>query len=291
MQNGQYADQQSSKKVLFGLAGALGGAGVAVGVLLAIAGLVDTRFRYSDDAAGNSMSGIPLLGILPNLPDKLTDPAQASVAAHCVHQIRTMLQLNAMREACTVFAITSASSGDGKTSLSLALGLSFAASGSRTLLIDADLVGGGLSSRLGNNSSIGIVDAISGTKIDDVVQATDVADLAIIPIGSAQAHHAGSFSPPAVRRFLAEARKHFEVIVIDTGRSWARSRPPRSAPASTASSSPSPAARAGRWSSVRSRTSRASAPRSAAWSSTGPSTRTSSSRSARSASARPAARR
>ncbi|HEX8341225.1 MAG TPA: AAA family ATPase [Tepidisphaeraceae bacterium] len=217
MQNGQFADRQSNKKILFGLAGAVGGAGLAVGVLLAIAGLVDTRFRYSDDAAGNSMSGIPLLGILPNLPDKLTDPAQASVAAHCVHQIRTMLQLNAMREACTVFAITSASSGDGKTSLSLALGLSFAASGSRTLLIDADLVGGGLSSRLGNNSSIGIVDAISGTKIDDVVQATDVADLAIIPIGSAQAHHAGSFSPPAVRRFLAEARKHFEVIVVDTG--------------------------------------------------------------------------
>ena len=216
MQPGDFAPAASSKKVLFGIAGALVGAALPVGLLM-LMGLMDTRFRYSDDAAGQSMAGIPLLGILPNLPDRLSDPAQASIAAHCVHQIRTMLQLNSMRDGSTAFAITSASSGDGKTSLSLALGLSFAASGSRTLLIDADLVGGGLTSRLGNEGSVGIVDALSGVGLEECVQPTDVADLSLLPIGSAQAHHAGSFSPPAVRKLLAEIRKHYEVIVIDTG--------------------------------------------------------------------------
>lgn len=216
MQNGSYATKTTDKKVMFGLLGAMVGGALPIGLLLML-GLMDTRFRYSDDAAGNAMSGIPLLGILPNLPDRLSDPAQASIAAHCVHQIRTMLQLNAMREGSTVFSITSASSGDGKTSLSLALGLSFAASGSRTLLIDADLVGGGLTSRLGNAAPLGIVDALAGVKMDDCVQATDVADLSILPIGSAQAHHAGGFSPPAVRKLLGEARKRYEVIIIDTG--------------------------------------------------------------------------
>jgi capsular exopolysaccharide synthesis family protein len=216
MQDGRFPSQVANKKIMFGLLGAIVGSSACIGVLL-LMGLMDTRFRYSDDAAGNAMAGIPLLGILPNLPDRLSDPAQASIAAHCVHQIRTMLQLNAMRENSTVFSITSASSGDGKTSLSLALGLSFAASGSRTLLIDADLVGGGLTSRLGNNSPLGIVDALAGVNLDDCVQSTDVSDLAILPIGSAQAHHAGGFSPPAVRKLLAEARKRYEVIIIDTG--------------------------------------------------------------------------
>src|SRR5262249_50447100 len=45
---------------------------------------------------------------------------------------------------CPCVAVTSPSPGAGKTSLSMALGLSFAASGSKTLLIDCDLVGGGL---------------------------------------------------------------------------------------------------------------------------------------------------
>lgn len=211
------SSKTSDKKIMMAGAGMVGGALIPVGLLLLI-GLADSRFRYSDDAAGgNALSGIPLLGILPNLPDRLADPAQASIAAHCVHQIRTMLQLNAMREGSTVFSITSASSGDGKTSLSLALGLSFAASGSRTLLIDSDIIGGGLSSRLGVDSSVGIVEALAGTRLEDIVQHTDVTDLSILPIGKAQAHHAGGFSPAAVRRLIAECRKHFEVIVIDTG--------------------------------------------------------------------------
>src|SRR5690606_19602259 len=103
---------------------------------LVLLGLMDRKYRYSDEATSGGTRGVPLLGILPNLPDRLSDPSQASVAAHCVHQIRTMLQLNTLSDGPSVLGVTSATSGDGKTSLCLALGLSFAASGSRTLLID-----------------------------------------------------------------------------------------------------------------------------------------------------------
>ncbi len=46
-----------------------------------------------------------------------------------------------------MISITSPASGSGKTSLTLALGLSFAETGARTLVIDFDFVGGGLTSR------------------------------------------------------------------------------------------------------------------------------------------------
>jgi capsular exopolysaccharide synthesis family protein len=203
------------KRKQMALAGFVVGGGLPVGLIL-LMGLIDARYRYSEEASDSGVSGLTLLGILPNLPDRLSDPGQASIAAHCVHQIRTMLQIN-NNEDRRAFSVTSASSGDGKTSLTLALGLSFAASGSRTLLIDSDLVGAGLTARLGMNGPEGILEAMTNGNLLEYTKTTDVSDLAILPVGLAQLHHAGIFSPAAVRRLINEAKKHFEVILIDTG--------------------------------------------------------------------------
>jgi Mrp family chromosome partitioning ATPase len=197
------------------LAGAVFGFGAPIGAIILI-GLLDRRFRYSEDAA-EAGDRFTLLGILPNLPDRLSDPNQASIAAHCVHQIRTILQINHGSDESRAFAITSASRGDGKTSLALALGLSYAASGARTLLLDTDLQHGGLSTRLGITGDEGIMDALTGGELLRFVCETDVADLAILPIGRAAANHAGAFSPAAVRHLLEQAKRRFDVIVCDTG--------------------------------------------------------------------------
>ena len=183
---------------------------------LVLFGLMDRKYRYSDEATSGGTRGVPLLGILPNLPDRLSDPSQASVAAHCVHQIRTMLQLNCLDDGPSVLAVTSATSGDGKTSLSLALGLSFAAAGSRTLLIDTDLIGGGLSARLGIREPHGVSEAIVSRNPMEFVRDTDVADLSVLPVGSEGAQNASAFSPTAVRRLLAELRKNFDLVLVDT---------------------------------------------------------------------------
>ena len=127
-----------------------------------------------------------------------------------------MLQINAGEDS-NVFAITSASPGDGKTSLTLALGLSFAASGSRTLLIDCDLVGAGLTSRLDMGGPNGVLEAMANKDVLSYCRPTDIADLSMLPVGQAQAHHAGMFSPQALRRLIAEAKKNFEIILIDSG--------------------------------------------------------------------------
>lgn len=195
--------------------GFIGGGILPVGLLLLI-GLLDSRFRFSDET-NTDLAGVPLLGILPNLPDLLTDPEQAATAAHCVHQIRTLLQINGHATDRRVFTVTSSAAGDGKTSLTLALGLSFAASGSRTLLIDADLVGAGLTARLGVSSGQGLLEAMASRDIMEFVRSTDVADLAILPVGEAIAGYGGAISPAAVRRLVGEARRHFDTIIIDTG--------------------------------------------------------------------------
>ena len=226
MSDGSQPAVAVDNRIKFGAVGFLAGGGLPIALLMLV-GLMDRRYRYSDEP-GVDVSGITLLGILPNLPDRLSDPEQAAIAAHCVHQIRTMLQINGSSLGAAsqtadeerdrrVFAVTSANPGDGKTSLTLALGLSYAACGTRTLLVDCDLVGGGLTSRMNVNAPEGVLEAIADRSLLPYVRSTDIADVSILPVGNARGHHASTLSPGALRRLIDEAKKHFEVIMIDTG--------------------------------------------------------------------------
>src|SRR5205814_1255954 len=148
-------------RAAYAVAGSMAGMGMGFAIMMLL-GLLDRSFRSLDDARKSVR--MPLLGILPNLPEDLSDPDQAATAAHCVHQIRTLLQLSGGREK-RVFAITSPAAGTGKTSLTLSLGVSFAASNCKTLVIDCDIVGGGLTAR---------VDTIVRRKIGDILRRHDL---------------------------------------------------------------------------------------------------------------------
>jgi Mrp family chromosome partitioning ATPase len=141
-----YADKPLSSyrdtRVSLAAAGGLGGMIMGFGLVL-LTGTWDRRMKSHLDADDDSY-GIPLLGLLPVLPDDLADADQAAHAVHCVHEIRTHLQIQSQELPHQVLVITGPTAGTGKTSLSLALGVSFASSHHRTLLIDCDLIGQGL---------------------------------------------------------------------------------------------------------------------------------------------------
>jgi Mrp family chromosome partitioning ATPase len=119
------------------------------GVLVVfLMGLRDRRFKNTEDV-GSGLSRVRLLGLMPALPADLSDPQGREVAAHSVHQIRTLLQIGSVRDRGNSICITGPGVGTGKTTLALALGLSFGNSGSRTLLVDADLTGKGLTRSVG----------------------------------------------------------------------------------------------------------------------------------------------
>lgn len=147
---GEEADLPTSpankmKRIQLAGMGGMGGMGMGFGFVMLI-GLMDRRLRHVSDTE-TTLPGINMLGILPTLPANLKDPEQAETASHCVHHIRTLLQIGGSNR---VFSITSPTAGSGKSSLATALGMSFAATGSRTLVIDSDLVGAGISRRMGS---------------------------------------------------------------------------------------------------------------------------------------------
>ncbi|MEZ6191221.1 MAG: AAA family ATPase [Phycisphaerales bacterium] len=200
---------------LGGMAGFCGGFG-----LIILMGLMDRRLRHFEDAQ-SGFGGLRMLGVLPELPDDLTDPDQAVLASHCVHQVRTLLQIDRGPEGF-ILAVTGPAAGSGKTSLTMALGMSFASSGSKTLLLDCDIVGGGLTRRLldksrSSSKTAGVLEACNGTAFDDCIIKTAIPNLDLLPIGSALPSQAGDLSPAAVRKLLAKARDKYETVLVDTG--------------------------------------------------------------------------
>jgi Mrp family chromosome partitioning ATPase/uncharacterized protein involved in exopolysaccharide biosynthesis len=261
------------RRAMFMSAGAVGGVCMGFGVMLFV-GLLDRRLRHLDDTR-IGFGSAPFLGSLPNLPAEITDTEQASDAAHCVHHVRNLLQISAHTMGQQVFAITSPAAGSGKTSLTLSLGLSFAAAECKTLIIDCDLIGAGLTSRVNTiirrkvgqimlreglineqqleqalavakesskrlgeilidlgcldadkvshaleiqgEAPIGLLDALAGETLEGCVTTFGIDRLFILPIGAAQAHDAVKLSRRALRRLLDEARKKFDIILLDTG--------------------------------------------------------------------------
>jgi succinoglycan biosynthesis transport protein ExoP len=198
----------------FAAMGFVFGGGLPVGLVMAW-GLVRRRFRYSDEARELGPN-LALLGVLPHLPKTMDDPEEAAAATHCVHQIRTMLQLGG-GGSDQVYCLTSAEAAEGKTSLTLALGLSYAKSGARTLLIDADMIGRGLSSDLGVRTEVGLAAALREGNLNGAVVPTPYERLSLVPVGLHDERSLPEFTTAAARRLIERARRDYDVILVDTG--------------------------------------------------------------------------
>lgn len=157
-----YGDEPLSpyqdRRNVAGFAGVTFGGGFGVAVVLLI-GFFDSRLRNIEEAE-DTLPSVTLLGILPGLPQNPTDPDEAETTAHAVHRIRTLLQIGPDTKGGRIFSVTSPVPGDGKTSLTLALGMSFSTSGAKTLLVDCDLFQAGLSQRMSSDQNVRVCQAL-----------------------------------------------------------------------------------------------------------------------------------
>lgn len=195
------------------LAGGAAGAALPAAALVLL-GLLHKRLRSPDDVVG-ATGAPPLLGILPQLPKAQLSQDRKAVWAFCVHQVRVLLQARHERNGSRAYLVTSASPGEGKTRLTIALGKSFAQSGSRTLLVDCDVIAQGLTRRLRVRPDRDLTDGLrAGTPVG-FFQRIDETGLAVLPVrGDVDADR---LSTNTFRRLLNEARRHFDVILIDSG--------------------------------------------------------------------------
>jgi capsular exopolysaccharide synthesis family protein len=116
-----------------------------------------------------------------------------------------------------VYAVTSPTAGDGKTSLSLSLAMSFAASGARTVLVDFDLIGHGMSGRFRAAPVHSLGTALLGGSLNGCVTQTQIPGLSLLPAGRDDGRSVSRIPRENVDRVLAELKQQFDIVIIDTG--------------------------------------------------------------------------
>jgi polysaccharide biosynthesis transport protein len=106
--------------------------------------------------------------------------------------------------------------GEGKTTVAIGLAALFAASGSKTLLIDADFRQASLSRRLLPGAKRGLIEAIAG-EADDAVLFEPTSSAHILPVANGEAVRgsADMLGSAAMRQLLEHLGQTFATILVD----------------------------------------------------------------------------
>ncbi len=136
--------------------------------------------------------------------------------AEAYRSLRTALLLSSA-EVLQVITVTSAESGEGKTTTAVNVAVVMAQLGRRVLLIDGDLRKPRLHEIFQVSNRFGVTNLLTGGgKIEEVFLRTAVPNLYVIPAGPCPPNPAELLASERMRDFLHQVRGTFEFVVIDS---------------------------------------------------------------------------
>jgi capsular exopolysaccharide synthesis family protein len=140
-----------------------------------------------------------------------------ALTAESVDATRTMLLHAARQESLRVVMITSALSGEGKTSLASHLAVSLARAGRQVLLMDCDLRKPALDQVFDVAEAPGVSELLLGTApVVEAVQPTSVEGLYVLPAGEASAEALELLGRDAIQPIFDQLKVRFDMIVVDS---------------------------------------------------------------------------
>jgi len=146
---------------------------------------------------------------------EISDPRPAYVESY--RHLRSALLLSALGEnRPKILLFTSASQGEGKTTVAINLARLLARSGLRVVLVDADGQGGGMRRLLGDKEQPGVLDYLRGeATAQAIVQATEFETLLLVPAGTHKEHSEGLFLSPRLAELMRELRQNSDFVIVD----------------------------------------------------------------------------
>jgi capsular exopolysaccharide synthesis family protein len=200
---------------------ALIGLGVGIGLIFALE-FMDDSVRYPEEI-GRTL-GIPCLGLVPTAHWKQdgedsywvgkVDPSSGFAEAY--RNIRSALLLRPDGQPFRTLTVTSSVPKEGKTTTSANLATSFAQTGQRVLLVDADLHRGGVHRFFGLQAGRGLTEILRGrATIEEVLQPTSVPGLDFIGTGSFPDNPSELVLGPAMQAFLEQASAGYDLVILD----------------------------------------------------------------------------
>jgi tyrosine-protein kinase Etk/Wzc len=195
-------------------------AGISLSVLFALlrSGLARGVRDVHEIEAGTGLnvysSAIPLSKQQRSSKDRaLAAPSEPTSVA--MRQLRTVLQHQMRDKGNNRLLVTGPSAGVGVHFMAAHLAAAFAGAGRRVLLIDADLRRGSLDRYFGATGRPGLAELVVGTYMrKEVIQATKVARVDLIPSGTASGSLEEFAASRAFQEMLEFASLEYDVVIL-----------------------------------------------------------------------------
>jgi len=222
------------------------GAGLALGLLLGVAGIV---FRSKADGTVQEpgdvgmLLGIPELGVIPAAEAALARssrmlslfpkeaenrclqtasfPNHSPQVADSFRAVLASILFAGARQRQRVLVITSASPGEGKTTTASNLAAALANMGRRVLLIDGDIRSPRMHGIFGLENSAGLTNTLKQIAVDGVftetfIQRTSTPNLHVLTSGPAIQAGTDLLFSRAMPALIAHYRDEYDMVLIDT---------------------------------------------------------------------------
>jgi polysaccharide chain length determinant protein (PEP-CTERM system associated) len=208
-------------------------AGLALGLLLSGLAIGFDEFRHPAFRSVDRLTrtlGLPVFASIPRIDnDRIYEsPPSGEVEPKLVvhtapesapaEQYRGFLPIFLEAAGCRVILVTSAARGDGKSLTCMNLAVSLAADlGRRVLVVDGDLRRPSAHRLLRIRTKLGLSDILRGdAAIKDCAVNAKLPNLTLIPAGRVARNPLALLTSPAFLEMLAEAKKHYDVVLIDS---------------------------------------------------------------------------
>jgi succinoglycan biosynthesis transport protein ExoP len=198
--------------------------GAVLGLLLGL-GLALLRSRLDNTVkTGEDITRLTGAGVIgtvledPRLAEKhlVTDLDGHSISAEAFRTVRTNLQFLNVDNPPRVIVVTSSLPGEGKSTLAVNLSVALAQSGSRVMLIEADLRRPRVTRYMGLISGAGLTNVLVGTAaLHEVAQPWGDGKLTVLGAGPMPPNPSEMLGSAQMRGLLDELRETHDFVVID----------------------------------------------------------------------------
>ena len=203
------------KRIPAALAGFAGGWVISIGLFFLL-GSFDHKTFGVRQLKGES-NGLRVLGVLPNMDELASNGETVMLASDCVHRLRGRIESRRAPERGYSLMVSSPFQGDGKTTLAVSLAWSYAESGYKTLLVDADFVGRAMTHQFGRLKEPGLREIVRNGALGEEIVELGHPNLSLLGVGFDRRISAANLSPRLFSRVIDSLRPDYEIIIIDSG--------------------------------------------------------------------------
>ncbi len=138
-------------------------------------------------------------------------------ASESYRTLRTNIRFSTMGRSSKILLVTSAGSGEGKTTTATNLAVSYSQENKKVLLIDCDLRDPSLQTVFPRSNKRGLTDVLSGQcGLEAAVSATAISNLSVLTAGTVPPNPSEILGSEKMQELLTELAAYYDVILIDS---------------------------------------------------------------------------